>query len=106
MSLPWISRAGSLPADDERIRAVSTQSRKLTKHEIQSAFSQGPGADVPVIVSPAQLGGLAGVPTKTVYEWLAKGRLDGAFRRRGKHVLIWRDRAIDILFNGRDWANA
>ena len=40
---------------------------------------------------------------KTVYEWIAKGRLDGAFRKRGKHILIWRDRALDLLFNGPDW---
>ncbi|MFV1965253.1 MAG: hypothetical protein ACC628_07490 [Pirellulaceae bacterium] len=31
------------------------------------------------------------------------GRLDGAFRNRGKHILIWRDRALDIIFNGPEW---
>ena len=40
---------------------------------------------------------------KTIYEWMSKGRLDGAYRKRGKHALIWRDRALDVLFNGKEW---
>jgi excisionase family DNA binding protein len=60
---------------------------------------------VPPILSPAQLAGLLNLSVKTVYEWIAKGRLDGAFRKRGKHVLIWRDRVLDLLFNGPAWKN-
>jgi excisionase family DNA binding protein len=56
-------------------------------------------------LSPKQLAGLLGLSVKTIYEWVEKGRLDGAFRRRGKHLLLWRDRALDILFNGKDWTN-
>ncbi|MBL9081824.1 MAG: helix-turn-helix domain-containing protein [Planctomycetales bacterium] len=58
---------------------------------------------MPVIISPIQLAGVLGLSKKTVYEWIAKGRLDGAFRKRGKHNLIWRDRALEILFNGPEW---
>jgi excisionase family DNA binding protein len=58
---------------------------------------------VGAILSPVQLANLAGLSVKTIYEWITKGRLDGAFRKRGKHVLIWRDRAIHLLFNAPDW---
>jgi len=84
---------------------VSGRTRPLSKEEIQQAFS-GPAAEmVPVILSPAGLAALLGLSRKTVYEWIAKGRLDGAFRKRGKHHLIWRDRALDLLLNGPDWKN-
>lgn len=77
----------------------------LSKDEIAVAF-QSPGGDaVPPILSPQQLADILGLSVKTVYEWVAKGRLDGCFRKRGKHVLIWRDRAIKILFDGKEWVN-
>lgn len=73
----------------------------LTQADLDRGF--GPGSSVPVILSPAQLGSLLGVSVKTIYDWIGKGRLDGAFRKRGKHCLIWRDRALDLLFNGSEW---
>jgi excisionase family DNA binding protein len=82
---------------------VSTRKRSLHSEEIAAAFQGPAGVQFPVILTPAQLSDLLGLSVKTVYEWIAKGRLDGAFRKRGKHVLIWRDRAIDLLFNGKDW---
>jgi excisionase family DNA binding protein len=82
---------------------VSVRKRPLNPDEIARAF-QGPAAEqFPIILSPTQLAQLLGLSPKTVYEWISRGRLDGAFRKRGKHVLIWRDRAIDILFNGKEW---
>jgi hypothetical protein len=83
---------------------MSTRKHKLTGEEIRRAFAQGPGSQVPVILSPTQLGTLTGVPRKTVYEWLARGRFEGAYRKRGKRILLWRDRALDVLFNGKDWS--
>ena len=82
---------------------MSRRSRHISKDEIQQAFAEGPGAQFPPILTVAQLAELAQISSKTLYEWIAKGRLDGAFRKRGKHHLIWRDRAIEILFNGKDW---
>ncbi len=82
---------------------MSTRDRKLTAAEIQRAFAPDEGTPAPAIISPAQLAHLLGLSAKTVYEWIAKGRLDGAFRKRGKHNLIWRDRALEILFNGPEW---
>lgn len=83
-----------------RGQCVSTKSKPLSKDEIRRAL----GDAVPPILSPKELARLCGRKSvKTIYEWIAKGRLDGAFRKRGKHCLIWRDRAIDILFNCKDW---
>ena len=79
------------------------RSRQISKDEIRQAFAEGPGAQFPPILSVAQLAELLQISAKTVYEWIAKGRLDGAFRKRGRHHLIWRDRAIDILLNGKEW---
>lgn len=82
---------------------MSTRKRKLNKDEIAAAFQEGPGAQVPVILSPDELAQLLGLGVGTIYDWIAKGRFDGSFRKRGKHHLIWRDRAIDLIFNGEEW---
>jgi hypothetical protein len=76
----------------------------LTRNEIARAFSGDLGAKYPPILSPGQRAELTGRSVKTIYFWIAEGRLDGAFRKRGKGCLIWRDRAIDILFNGESWS--
>lgn len=76
---------------------------RICREELQRPFLGDLAEQFPPILSPAQLGELCGIRQKTIYEWIAKGRLDGSFRKRGKHILIWRDRAIDILFNGKEW---
>ncbi len=82
---------------------MSTQAKKLSKTEIQQAFAEGSGPPVPRILTVKQLAELLHISPKTIYEWHAKGRLDGALRKRGKHILIWRDRAIALLFDGPEW---
>jgi excisionase family DNA binding protein len=77
----------------------------LTRQEIARVFDGDLAAKFPPILSPGQLAELLGLSTKTIYVWIADGRLDGAFRRRGKHCLIWRDRAIDVIFNGPQWSD-
>lgn len=57
---------------------MSERSCKLSKAEIQQAFADGHGSQFPVILTVAELAALARIPTKTIYEWIAKGRLDGA----------------------------
>ena len=79
--------------------------KRLQKEEIERAFAEGSGTQVPVILSPMQLAGLYGVSVKTIYQWIAMGRLEGTFRKRGKHIRFWRDRVIDCLFNGKEWTN-
>ncbi len=71
----------------------------LTRNEIARAFD---GA--PPILSPGKLAKLLDLSRKTIYGWIQAGRLDGTFRKRGKHCLIWRDRVIDSLFNGKTWS--
>jgi hypothetical protein len=80
---------------------------KLTRNEIARVFDGNLAEKFPPIVSPDQLAELAGgLSVKTIYFWIEEGRLDGAFRKRGKHLLIWRDRAIDLLFNGEPWSES
>ncbi len=77
----------------------------LTDEEIRRACHGSSGDFIPPILSPSQLAQLLGLKVKTIYEWIAKGRLDGTFRKRGKHVLIWRDRAVAAIFAGKDWTS-
>jgi excisionase family DNA binding protein len=84
---------------------VSVRKQPLSRDEIARPFQGAAGERFPAILSPAGLAGLLGLSVKTVYEWIARGRLDGAFRKRGKHVLIWRDRALDLIFNGKEWTH-
>jgi predicted DNA-binding transcriptional regulator AlpA len=83
---------------------MTTRKKPLKQSEIQAAFSNE-NNKFPEIISPEQLGQLLGIAVKTIYEWIAKGRFDGAFRKRGKGIRFWRDRAIEIYFNGPDWNN-
>jgi predicted DNA-binding transcriptional regulator AlpA len=78
--------------------------RMVSRNAIAAAFANGGQADGP-IVSPEQLGKIIGISRKTVYGWIAKGRLDGTFRKRGKHILFWREKAIDLLLNGPEWSH-
>jgi hypothetical protein len=74
----------------------------VSRDAIAAAFAKAGQADRPV-VSPKELAEILGLKEKTIYCWIGKGHLDGSFRTRGKHHLIWRDKAIDILFNGPEW---
>ena len=84
---------------------VTVRKLPLNRDEIAAPFQGSMTERFPVILSPAQLADLFGLSRKTIYEWIAHGRLDGAFRKRGKHVLFWRDRAIDIIFNDKEWTD-
>jgi excisionase family DNA binding protein len=75
----------------------------LTDAEIAAPFTGAVADRFPVILSPVQLAELLGLSVNTVYEWMAKGRLDGAYRKRGKHALFWRGRALDLILNGKEW---
>lgn len=75
----------------------------LTGDDIAAAFANESPCEYPPILSPRQLAELIGKSPSTIYFWIQQGRLDGAFRKRGKHLLLWRDKAIDLLFNAPDW---
>ena len=82
---------------------MASRKLQLTNDEITREFQNASSERCPEILSPDQLANLFGLSVKTIYEWLSKGRLDGAYRKRGKHCLIWRNRAIAIIMNGKEW---
>jgi hypothetical protein len=61
------------------------------------------GKDVPPILSPAQFAQLLGLSPNSIYAWIQAGRLSGCCRKRGKHIFILRDKALDRIFNGPEW---
>ena len=84
---------------------MSTRKKPLSKADLHRAFSDGSGSNVKVILTVDELSALTGVAKSTLYQWIAQGRLDGTFRKRGKAILFWRDRVIAQLFNGPNWTN-
>ncbi|HVK08498.1 MAG TPA: helix-turn-helix domain-containing protein [Gemmataceae bacterium] len=82
---------------------MRTRPKPLTEAELAAACRDGSGVPLKPVMSPDEFAEFVGLSVKTVYEWLARGRFSNAARRRGKHVLIWRDRAISELFSGPDW---
>lgn len=83
---------------------MSAKKPNLSAEELARPFAGEWGERFPPILSPQQLAELLGLSVKTIYEWMAKSRLDGAYRKRGKHALIWRDRALDMILNGKEWS--
>ena len=71
---------------------------KLTRDEIEKA-----AAGLPAVLSPEQAAEFIGLSVKTLYEWSSAGRLANCARRRGKHLLIFRDRFIQEIFDGEEW---
>ena len=83
-----------------------SSSINLKPSEIERAFDAEPDhQQFPPILTPEQVGQMLGYARATVYQWIAEGRLDGTFRKRGKHVRLWRDRVLDRFFNGPEWGN-
>lgn len=81
-----------------------SDSMRLTRNEIAEALAKlDPAKYPPTGITPEQLGELLGYPRATIYEWITKGRFDGTFRKRGKGVRFWPERAIERFYNGPDW---
>ena len=73
---------------------------RITAEEIDIAFrDEAMRSAFPPILSPEKLGQLLGISVSTIYLWIAKGKFAGAVTKIGKHQLIWRNRAIEVLFN-------
>ncbi|MCZ7647974.1 MAG: helix-turn-helix domain-containing protein [Planctomycetota bacterium] len=72
--------------------------KRLTQGDIQAASS-----DLPPILTVDEAASLARVPRKTILVWSSKGHLSCCARKRGKHLLIFRDKFLEMLFNGPDW---
>lgn len=71
---------------------------RLSRDEIMQGLER-----FPVVMRLDQLAEMIGLSVKTIYAWLAQGRLNPAARKRGKHWLISRNKAVDVLFNGAEW---
>ena len=80
----------------ERLK-IDQISAAFTDEAMRSAF--------PPILSPEQFAKLWGVSRSTIYWWISQGLFAGAVTRVGKHRRIWRDRAIEILFNRGNHSN-
>jgi excisionase family DNA binding protein len=80
--------------------ARNDRDMKLTKAEIESAFSDSTWAEAyPPVLSIEQAARLLQVPKSTVYDWSSRGLLLGCSRRMGKHLRFFRDRLITKVFN-------
>jgi hypothetical protein len=77
----------------------------ISKTEMKSLFQGELAKSFPPILAPSDLARMLGLSVKTVYAWMSAGRLNGSFRKRGKHCLILRDRTLEQIFNGPDWSN-
>lgn len=76
------------------------RTQRLSIDEIQLAFDEKAMQEqFPPILSPEQFAKLFDISVSTTYFWIAQGLLKGAVTKVGKHRRIWRNRAIEILFN-------
>ena len=71
---------------------------KMSSSEMADAFGH-----LPPVMSVKEAADALKVPKKTIYEWSCAGRLDACARRRGKRLLILRDKFFQEIFNGNDW---
>jgi hypothetical protein len=82
---------------------MPTTKLNLTSSDLAAPFAGDWAERYPPILSRRQVAGLLGLSVKTIDDWLSKGRLDGTFRKRGKHLFFWRDRLLENVFNGKEW---
>lgn len=74
---------------------------ELGDAEVAHAFSDPLWAErFPPALNVNQAADLAGVPKGTIYDWSSRGLLDGCAARVGKHLRIFRDRFVKLIFNG------
>jgi excisionase family DNA binding protein len=73
---------------------------RLSLDEIDAAFrDEAARTSFPPILTVEQFARLFSISISTAYDWIAKDRLAGATTLIGKHRRIWRNRAIELLFN-------
>ncbi len=76
----------------------------LTPEEIRCPFEGGRADGAPPVLTVPEAAALLQVGVGTLRDWLLKGRLDGTYRKRGKRLFFWRDKLLDRVFNGPEWA--
>ena len=76
------------------------KSLKLTAQEITRAFSDPIAAmRYPPVMSLERAAEMIDVPLDTMRDWRKRGLLGSCSRRVGKHVRIFRDRFVHLIFN-------
>jgi hypothetical protein len=82
---------------------MTARKDSLSQAEIANAFKDQMGEIFPPILSLEDVARLLRRSTKTVREWMNKGYFAGCFRKRGKRLSFWRDRVVELFFNGPEW---
>lgn len=77
--------------------------RRFEREELRQPFDGDLARRFPPILTMPQVSQLLGYSTSTIYEWVSRGKLDGCSRKRGKQLRFWRERLLDLFFNGPDW---
>ena len=78
-----------------------------TPNEIRATFDTEEMRELyPPILTIDHVIDMLGYADSTIYEWIKKGRFDGAFRKRGKQIRLWRDKVIEIFFDGPEWESS
>jgi excisionase family DNA binding protein len=76
------------------------RSLKLGDKEIASTFADPLWAErFPPVMTLDQAAALLQVPKATLYDWRSRGLLGACSRKIGKHVRVFRDRLIRLVFN-------
>lgn len=60
------------------------------------------GSEYPPILRADEAAALLRVPLKTLYAWVASGRLKESCTKKGKRLLFSRDRLVQSIFNGKE----
>ena len=74
----------------------------ISLDEVRQAYSGAWGDRYPPILSVQQFAELLGASPHTIRDWHRAGRFGSAARKVGKHIRIFRDRAIVELFKEQD----
>jgi len=82
---------------------MTQRTDNLSKAEIARAFVGETGETFLPIMGLEDVARLLGRSPSTLREWITKGYFKGCFRKRGKRFSFWRDRVVDMFFNGPDW---
>jgi excisionase family DNA binding protein len=73
---------------------------KLTAQEVAAMFADPQwAAKFPPVLTIDQAAELLQVPKLTIYDWRSRGLLDACSRKVGKHVPLFRDKLVSLVFN-------
>lgn len=88
----------------QHFRCGPTGSIQLTRQEITAAFADPEVlAKFPPILGPDRMAELLGISRATLYLWLQLGHFATATYQRRRNIVLWRDGAIEVVFNHPKW---